>query len=173
MHTREEAIKERAKRLRSNITYRIAIDLDIMQLLGVAKDYYNETEFWTNLDFNSDRLVLCLIEAIEDKDQQIFLAFKEGKLIGFMWVAIVSPVWSCDTIVQDMFLYVDRSCRGLAVSVGLVEEVEEFARACGAKMIFTAANSGIMNNKSASSLYKFLGYNTGGINYYKMITEAS
>jgi len=169
MPTIKERIEARAVKLRKAFKFRAAIDLDIMQLLNIATEYAAEAERWSDLRFDKDRLVKCLVFAIKDKDQQIFIATLRGKIVGAVWAGIDKVVWSSDKICYDLFVYVHTKHRGLSLAIGLVQMMEDWGRACGAKVIHTGANSGIFKDKPASALYEYLDYDTGGLNFYKTL----
>jgi len=158
MHTPEERIKHRA-----------AIDLDIMQLVNLAEAYATEAERWCDLSLDMDKFVKHLIFAMEDENQQIFVATVNGKIVGAVWAAISGLVWTSEVICHDLFLYVDPGYRGYTLAKGLVSMLEDWAKACGAKVIHTGANSGVFKDNPASLLYKGLGYDAGGYNFYKSL----
>ena len=165
----KEAIKARAKKFRSRIKFRSAIDLDIMQLVNIAVEYADEAIQWKEITLDVDKLVQCIIFSMKDKDQRIFIATKKGKIIGVIWAALTGFVWSSNCICQDLFLYVDKKHRGFSVAVGLVKMMEAWAKACGAKIIHTGTNSGIFKDRPASALYEGLEYEAGGFNFYKVL----
>jgi len=148
---------------------RIATELDLFWLVQLAKTYVEEADRWGNLTFDPERAVKYAALAIEDKDQQIFIAVEEGEIVGFIWVTIMGQVWTADPIARDLFLYVHPEHRNASVAIGLVVAFEKWAEACGAKAIHVGANSGINEDKAASGLYRHLGYEPGGANFYKTL----
>lgn len=151
------------------IKVRGAIDLDIIQLIQIAKDYSEEAMRWGNLTFDTQRAVYYAVQAMRDKDQQIFVATDGRQIVGFMWAAIQAHVWTADRVASDLVLYVSPEHRNATVACGLVGAFEEWAKACGAKAIHVGANSGIFQDKAASALYTHLGYEPGGANFYKQL----
>lgn len=146
---------------------RAAIDLDIIPLMTLAKDYQEEASRWSTFSFDPDRIATLAAFAIPDPTQQIFIAYKGNEVHGFMWVAIDSPVWSKDIMGYDLFLYVPKKHRNLFTAKALVGAFEKWAKACGAKAVHTGTNSGIFNDNPAEALYSHLGYVKGGANFYK------
>jgi len=151
---------------------RVALDLDLLALITIAERYASERDGrWCALEFDVDRALHFGAMAIQDPNQQIFIAYEGSKVQGFMWVALTSPIWSSDIIAYDVFLYVHPEHRNLSVAKALVDEFEAWAKACGAKAIHTGANSGIFKDNAAAALYEHLGYQPGGYNFYKEIEE--
>lgn len=148
---------------------RIAVDLDIINLLNVAKTYVEEASRWQQLSFNPSRAVKYASIAIEDSNQQIFICTHKGVIIGFMWGIISGQIWTDDPIAKDLFLYVLPEYRSEGIGELLIKEFEKWIKACGVEIIHTGANSGILADGPASSLYEKLGYKHGGKNYFKMI----
>lgn len=149
---------------------RAAIELDIIQLIGLAKEYADELDGrWCALTFDPERAVYHGALAMEDPNQQIFIAYEGTTIMGFMWVAIMQPVWTSDLVAYDLFLYVHPEHRNLSVAKALVDQFEAWAEACGAKAIHCGANSGVFKDNAAAALYSHLGYQEGGHNFYKEV----
>jgi GNAT superfamily N-acetyltransferase len=151
---------------------RVALDIDLLTLITLAESYASERDGrWCSLTFDMNRALKFGAMAIQDPNQQIFIAYEGSQVQGFMWVALTSPVWTSDIIAYDVFLYVHPEHRNLEVAKGLVGAFERWAKVCGAKVIHTGANSGIFKDNAAATLYEHLGYQSGGFNFYKDIKE--
>ena len=153
------------------ITIRVAIELDLLQLVTVARKYYDEAPMFNRLQFDSARAVHFAARAVEDPFQQIFLAFDGNKLLGFLWGGVAPTVWSPDLVAYDQCLYVLKEKRNFFVASKLVKAFEEWATYLGAKIIHVGMNSGIHNNRTAQAFYTKLGYSPGGGSLYKEIKE--
>jgi len=152
--------------------YRVMIDLDIMQMLNLGEQYSKEALRFTNdMEYSPDRYVQCLINSLRDENQQVFLALNKGLIVGGLWGIITGVAWSYDCIAEDLFLYILKEYRGYSIAKELVSMMEKWAIACGAKAIHTGANSGIYKDNPAIQLYKQLGYESGGFNFYKSLKE--
>lgn len=148
---------------------RSAIDLDIMRLLTLGEEYAMEAERFTEFSFSPERIAEKAVQAILDPNQQIFIAYEGTEILGFMWVALDQPVWTRDIIAYDLFLYVAKGKRNLFNAKALVTEAEKWAKANGAKAMHTGANSGIFKDRPAKALYGHMGYDEGGLNFYKQL----
>jgi GNAT superfamily N-acetyltransferase len=146
---------------------RAAMELDILQILTLAKEYAEEADSWMDLEFDPVRLSTHIAMAMTDPDQMIFVAHEKGVIVGSMWGVVSAPVWTSDKLAYDMFLYISQRSRDLFTAVKLVRAYEEWATTNGAKIIQTGANSGILENKGAKALYRHCGYICGGQNFYK------
>lgn len=149
---------------------RAALELDLLTLITLGDKYVSELDNrWCALTFDPDRAMMFGADAIADPNQQIFIAYEGHQIQGFLWVALTSPIWSSDIIAYDKFIYVHPEHRNLSVAKSLVAELEAWAKVCGAKAIHTGANSGLFKDEAAATLYKHLGYQPGGFNFYKEI----
>lgn len=146
---------------------RAAMELEIIPMLKLAEEYQSEAKRWSVFSFDLDRAVRLAALSILDPLQQIFVSYEGNEMQGFIWVGIDQPVWSRDIIGYDHFLFVSKKHRNYFTAKALVMEFERWAKACGAKAIHAGANSGIFDDGPASALYKRLGYNKGGANFYK------
>jgi len=155
--------------LKKKVLIRVAIGLDILQLVNIGKEYHEEAVAWSCFEYNSGQTALSLNYAIEDRDQQIFLAIADNKIVGFMWSALASYVFSKDKVAKDLYLYVKPAYRGENIGKRLTDEFEKWAKACNATAIITGANSGISD--AADKLYTNSNYLPFGYNYLKLIKE--
>lgn len=155
--------------IKNEFKVRIAVDIDIINLLNVARAYVEEASRWQQLSFDPSRAVKYASIAIEDPNQQIFICTHKGVIIGFMWGMIAGQIWTDDPIAKDLFLYVLPEYRSEGIGELLIKEFEKWVEACGINIIHTGANSGILADDPASHLYERLGYKHGGKNYLKVI----
>jgi ribosomal protein S18 acetylase RimI-like enzyme len=148
-------------------TIRVAIDLDLPNLMDIANAYINEADRWNGLDFNEDKVMKYIMFAIEDRSHNIFIAVDETtkEIVGFFWGCITGQVWSNDPIGQEMFLYVSNKARGKEIGKSLVKAFIKWCKVSGCKSIHCGAHSGIDNDKPAVSLYESLGFKVGGYNF--------
>lgn len=149
---------------------RVAIELDLMPLLELAMSYVEEADRWMTLKFDADKAAMRAALAMDNPNQQIFIAYEGHQVLGFMWGAVTEMMWSSERIAYDIFLYVHPEHRNLTVAKGLVDAFEKWARVCRAKAIHVGANSGIFKDNAAATLYETLGYDQGGRNFFKQLT---
>lgn len=148
---------------------RVALDIEIPKLITLGSElYYPEIERWSTMSLDVDKLMRLGAQAIQDPNQQVFIATDDaGEILGFHWVCVTELAWSSDTIGTDILLYVHPEHRNLSVAKGLIDAFEKWAKVCGAKLIHTGASSGISEDKAALTMYQHLGYDVGGYNFYK------
>jgi GNAT superfamily N-acetyltransferase len=148
-------------------TIRIAIELDMMQLIEIAKEYIEEADRWSGHEYNEKKVIDYCIHAITNKSHNIFLAVdsESGRILGFFWGCITGQVWSDDPIGQEMFMYVRKEARGNEVGRKLVSAFIKWCKVSGCKSVHCGAHSGIDNDKPASSMYRSLGFKLGGYNF--------
>lgn len=146
---------------------RIAIDLDLPELFELGSRYLSEMKRWAKIKYSFDRAMHFASKALLDGHQQIFIKVIDDKIVGLMWGGVAPTFWSNDVIGYDVMLYVLPEYRSISVAKELVKEYEKWCKACGAIAIHTGSNSGVFKDAAASSLYKNLGYVSGGYNFFK------
>lgn len=146
-------------------TVRLAIDLDLLQLITVGQEYFDEVGVrWDGYSFNRDKIMEVTMKALSNPDHAIFVAYenKTGKILGFFWGCKVGQMWCDEPIAHDIFLYVRAWARGMKISKALISEFIKWCRANNCVSIQVGANSGIMQDAPAARVYQSLGFNPGG-----------
>ena len=142
---------------------RVAIDLDLMRLITIGEEYFNEVSRWTNFSFNRGKVMRSAMFAIANKDHNIFMAVDDNnEILGFLWGCITGQIWSDDPVGHDVFLYVRPKFRGNGIAKDLVKMFLDWCQACGCKGVQMGANSGIQDDAPAVNMYKSLGFGSGG-----------
>jgi len=78
---------------------RVAIDLDLFNLITIGEEYFGEISRWTNFTYNHDKVMTSAMAAIRNKDHNIFIAVNEdNEILGFMWGCITGQLWSDDPV---------------------------------------------------------------------------
>jgi GNAT superfamily N-acetyltransferase len=147
-------------------TIRIAIELDLLKLITIAKEYFEEADRWNGHTFNEEKVMEFAIHAITNRSHNMFIAVDaKGEILGFFWGCITGQAWSDDPIGQEMFMYVREEARGNDVGKDLVKAFIKWCKVSGCKSIHCGAHSGIHDDKPAVSMYKSLGFQLGGYNF--------
>ena len=142
---------------------RVAIDLDLMRLITIGEEYFNEVSRWTNFSFSRGKVMRSAMFAIASKDHNIFMAVDDNnEILGFLWGCITGQIWSDDPVGHDVFLYVRPKFRGNGIAKDLVKMFLDWCQACGCKGVQMGANSGIQDDAPAVNMYKSLGFGSGG-----------
>lgn len=155
----------------SKVKIRAAVSFDLLTLLSLGEEYVKEAERWSDLKFDPKRAVLMAEFAIDDPYQQIFVAHKDGEIVGFYWVGVTQPMWSSDPIGYDVFIYVKPGHRNLFTALRLVREFEKWMKALGVKIAHVSSSSGLRKNSNAHSLYRREGYRDVGVTLIKKFKE--
>lgn len=147
-------------------TVRIALDLDILQLVNLAKEYFDEADRWNHTEFNVKKACRYAALAMQDKSHQIFVAVdRNGMIVGFFWGKLSGQVWNDEIVAHESFFYVVKEHRNYYVGKDLLESFIKWAKACGADSFQVGAHSGINGDAPASALYKSLGFKMTGYNF--------
>ena len=148
-------------------TIRVAIELDLMRLISIAKDYITEADRWNQHSFSEKKAMEFAIFAIVDRSHNIFIAVDDDthEILGFFWGCITGQIWSDDPIGQEMFLFVSKGARGKHIGRDLVHAFIKWCKISGCKSIHCGAHSGIQDDKPAVAMYESLGFKVGGYNF--------
>lgn len=148
-----------------NYIIRMAIDLDLMRLIEIGKEYFDETgDRWSSYTFNENKLMRAAMSALKLKEHIIFVAVDTDtkEIAGFFWGCITGQMFCNEPIAHDIFLYVRPSHRDLDIGKDLIKEFMKWCEVMGCKTIQVGANSGIGKDAPAATMYKSLGFKSGG-----------
>ena len=97
--------------------------------------------------------------------QNLFLAYNNGKLVGFLLASIGHAWYAERTVAHEELWYVTPSSRGTA-SLALLARFEAWARQCGAVIALTGSINELSAEKTSQLLTK-LGYRHIGVTHVK------
>ncbi len=142
---------------------------DIEPLIQLGHVMHKESVYH-NLDFSEEKLrtlgmtILssptewcCLVAEDSDKN-------RVGMLVGF----ITQHVFGTDRIAQDFITFIFPNKRGMLGGRRLIQEIERWAAANGAKSVHLGITTGVTVDRT-SQLYERLGYTNGGVLYTKRV----
>jgi GNAT superfamily N-acetyltransferase len=149
-------------------TVRVAIDLDLLSLVELGEEYFNEVNEWNHMAFNRDKVTGFAIFAISNKSHNIFVAIDDdtNRPVGFFWGCVIEHVWTDEPMGQDMFMFVRKEARGYGAGKKLIQAFTEWCKVSGCKSIQCGAHSGIENNEPAKKVFESLGFNLSGYSYH-------
>ena len=113
------------------------------------------------VDFDWDKAHEQVLSWIEDKDWEIFLAWKGRILCGVLIGAVTTYPYSRALIAGDYIWYIIPESRGGMTGVRLMRMMEKWARDRGAVSMETGSTSGIENR--AMGLMERLGFSPVGM----------
>ena len=113
------------------------------------------------VDFDWDKAHEQVLSWIEDKDWEIFLAWKGRILCGVLIGAVTTYPYSRALIAGDYIWYIIPESRGGMTGVRLMRMMETWARDRGAVSMETGSTSGIENR--AMGLMERLGFSPVGM----------
>jgi len=113
------------------------------------------------VDFDWDKAHEQVLSWIEDKDWEIFLAWKGRILCGVLIGAVTTYPYSRALIAGDYIWYIIPESRGGMTGVRLMRMMEKWARDRGAVSMETGSTSGVENR--AMGLMERLGFSPVGM----------
>jgi len=113
------------------------------------------------VDFDWDKAHEQVLSWIEDKDWEIFLAWKGRILCGVLIGAVTTYPYSRALIAGDYIWYIVPESRGGMTGVRLMRMMETWARDRGAVSMETGSTSGVENR--AMGLMERLGFSPVGM----------
>lgn len=148
-------------------TIRKALPEDVTQLVNLSQQHLAETDATNLTGFDADLLIDKFFDALGNDNEQIFVAEKGTRIIGYLWVCIGQVyVWSNQQIGVDRALYVDCKERG-TVGIKLIKRFEQWAKQLGAAGCTLSSMSGITDDRT-SGLFTRLGYDNIGFSHLKL-----
>lgn len=148
-------------------TIRKALPEDVTQLVNLSQQHLAETDATNLTGFDADLLIDKFFDALGNDNEQIFVAEKGTRIIGYLWVCIGQAyVWSNQQIGVDRALYVDCKERG-SVGIKLIKRFEQWAKQLGAAGCTLSSMSGITDDRT-SGLFTRLGYDNIGFSHLKL-----
>lgn len=135
-------------------------DLDRLVVLG--RCMHRESERFSQLAFDADRLRNTLRSAIESEHAFTWVAERGGVVVGGMF-AMLTPHWfSADLTSCDLALFMLPEHRGTMAAARLLNAYGTWARSCGAKHILFGVMTGVHVEETVR-LCERLGWRRAGV----------
>ena len=152
------------------INYCIGQIEDVPELTQVLKNFHSEG--WQNFaDYDEEKASDFLSGTIENEDDAVLLAKKDGKIIAVMIGMVYKFAYSNTLVAGDYVWYVVPEERGSMAGIRLMKWYEAWAKRMGAVRVMTGATSGIKTDR-AEKLMMRLGYQAvGGRNMIKEVSD--
>ena len=144
--------------------YRIPTAEDLPEIIRLAKEMHSETSFST-LTFDEDKARGEILFCLQNPQNFVCAAEKDGRLVGIIAVYLSSPFFSNDRVVYDHLWYVSKEARGTIVGSRLLEFASGWAKYQDAKAIFLTLGSDIGSDR-VGKLAELHGYRQLG-GYYR------
>lgn len=151
------------------IKYKLPTAEDLSEILRLAREMHSETSF-RDLSFDEDRARSEIFSCINDPQNFVCVAEKEGRLVGVIGVYLASPFFSNDRVVYDHLWFVSKEVRGSMVGPRLLRFVSQWATYQDAKAIFLTLGSGIGSERTGK-MAELHGYRQLGGYYRKDLTN--
>lgn len=130
-----------------SLEYREARIKDLESLMGLCVMFHGESR-WVDYELCLKKLGSFIVSFIEGSDRVVFVAERDGVLVGCIFGELTSMFWSNDLSVYDRMWYVEPDNRGTLVGVRLLKSLIDWSRARGAKEFFVGHSSGIARGRS-------------------------
>lgn len=139
---------------------------DIPRLVELGAMLHSMSSYST-LGFVPERAAETLRRLIEG-DGVVFVADRDGVVVGGMAGAIATHWFSDETLAFDYSLFVDPKSRHGITAAKLVAAFEEWARLRGARMVSMGITTGLHVEQTAR-FYRALGFEDAGLLFRKEI----
>lgn len=84
---------------------------DVDRIVELGMGFYNQSVWRERTDWNSDNVKMLVEGMIESPDFIIYVSVIDGVIVGMIGAAI-STIWYCgDSMIQELFWYVDPEYR--------------------------------------------------------------
>jgi GNAT superfamily N-acetyltransferase len=139
---------------------RAATHLDLPRLLELGQRMHAESERFSRLKFDPQRLRFTLMHAIDH--HFCMVAEREGVVIGGLAAMLTAHWFSADLTACDIALFVDPEHRGGTSAARLLTAYKDWAKAKGSKLTLMGVMTGVDVDKTVR-LCELLGWQRAGV----------
>jgi GNAT superfamily N-acetyltransferase len=137
---------------------------DTLQLFVLCKEFSKEAPPEYKMD---PKKVQRVIEAsFETPAMEIFVAEEDNEIVGFLVAFLSVTMFSDDIVASELAWFVSKEHRNARTAFKLLDSLEDWGKAMGAKSIVMADIQGL---QSLSPLYKRRGYSMAEVTYRKPV----
>lgn len=136
---------------------RLATVEDLPRIVELGRQMHAESPRWSRLPFSEARSAATMRTFIETKDHALWVAERNGEVIGGAAALIVLHWSSTAYIAYEHCLFVEQSQRGGLVAARLIMKMVDWAYDNGAMFLQAGAGTGLDHDKT-SALYRRLGF---------------
>jgi GNAT superfamily N-acetyltransferase len=141
---------------------RAATPADLPALLELGAVMHAESPRFSRLSFDAGRLEQTLGALLATPDGFLWVAEREGRIVGGLAAVVVQHWCSTDRVAADMALFMTPEARGSLAPARLVAEYKRWAKERGAVHIQFGVSTGVHPEQTAQLLER-LGFTRCGI----------
>lgn len=139
---------------------------DMPAVMEMCRALHAESPRYKDCNFDEQKIIAVVRRMLEgtattDAIGGVFIAEKDGEVIGQLGAFITETYFGHDRIASDYTLYVKPQHRGGMAAVRLIKAFEEWAIANGASDIIPGTST-MLNPERTRDLYLALGYELYG-----------
>lgn len=149
---------------------RVATHDDVPSLVALGQ-ILHDTSSYSALGYDPEK-VARQVEALINGAGGVFVADRDGQVIGFIGGALTEHWFSGDKVAFDYSFFVHPQYRHGVIAVRLVQAFEHWARASGAKQIRMGITTAI-NIEGTARLFKALGFENAGVLFSKELDHGN
>jgi ribosomal protein S18 acetylase RimI-like enzyme len=139
---------------------RNATEDDVYALVTLAFAMHGESRF-SVLSFDADKLTILFINLLASEDGCLFVAEKNGEIVGGFAGWVAEHYFSRDKIASDFGLFIKPEHRGGMTAPKLLRAFVAWAKSKGARMTQAGISTGV-NIESSRKLYEAIGFHEVG-----------
>lgn len=147
---------------------RPACFLDIPEIINLGRRYVEEEVSkvgYHSASWDATMSACGLIEAYSKADQFLYVAVRDGAIVGFLWAAshFLAP-WNPALVASDYLFYVVPEVRASLTGMRLIKAYQAWAKELGCVEVRLSIASGI-NQDRVGRMYERLGFSSFGSVY--------
>lgn len=139
------------------MSIRTASVSDIPAIVEMCRACHDESPVFSYLSFSGEKVAATMNMLITEPCGAVFIAEKNGQIIGFSAVCISSHWSSDDPIAEEEMIYIRQEHRGGFAIARLIAAMNVWAEINGAKYLFSGCITGIEPEK-VGRLYERMGF---------------
>lgn len=136
---------------------RVAELADLPRILDLGEQLHQESLRWRLLTFSRPRAEAFMRQCIEDPNGVIFLAERDGMVVGGI-AGWAEPHWASeDVVAQEISFFMTQEARGTLAPTRLICALRAWAHMRGAKWLQAGTSTGL-DPERVAGLYERLGF---------------
>lgn len=139
------------------MTIRVATLDDLPRILDLGELLHRESPRWSRLRFSRERAAECMRRCIEDARGVIFVAERNGEVVGGI-AGWAEQHWASeDVVAQEVSFFMTPGARGSMAATRLICALRAWAEMRGAVWLQAGTSTGLDPERTAG-LYERLGF---------------
>jgi GNAT superfamily N-acetyltransferase len=133
-------------------------------LVSMCWAMQKESPAYRDYEFSAEQLMVYVDLCLRTDEWRCILVMEKDKAIGFYAVTCQPMLFSKETSVDDLAIYVDPEHRGSFAGPRMIKDIIKWSNRMGARVVRLGVTTGISNGRITELLSRFGFSQTGTLN---------